>query len=80
MSSVTANLPVLVVIAPLFVAFILTTFARRIRLVEGLVIFIGILGFVGAGFLAANVFIKKNSNDISSGRMACSMGHRTKSG
>jgi len=55
MSSVTANLPVLVVIAPLFVAFILTTFARRIRLVEGLVIFIGILGFVGAGFLAANV-------------------------
>lgn len=59
MSSVTANLPVLVVIAPLFVAFILTTFARRIRLVEGLVIFIGILGFVGAGFLAANVFIKK---------------------
>jgi multicomponent Na+:H+ antiporter subunit D len=59
MSSVTANLPVLVVIAPLFVAFILTTFARRIRLVEGLVIFIGILGFVGAGFLTANVYIKK---------------------
>jgi hypothetical protein len=31
MSSVTANLPVLVVIAPLFVAFILTTFARYNR-------------------------------------------------
>ncbi|MDD4680806.1 MAG: proton-conducting transporter membrane subunit, partial [Clostridia bacterium] len=57
-SSITANLPVFVVIAPLFVAFILTTFARRIRLVEGLVIFIEVLGLTGAGFLAVNVFIK----------------------
>jgi len=60
-SSVTANLPVLVVIAPLFVAFLLTTFARRIRLVEVLVVFIGILVLVGAGFLAAGVSINKSA-------------------
>ncbi len=57
-STVTTNMPVFVVIAPLFVAFILTTFARRIRLVEGLVIFVGVLGLAGAGFLAANIFTK----------------------
>ena len=57
-SSITTNLPVFVVIAPLFVAFILTTFARRIRLVEGFVIFIEVLGLTGAGILAVNVFIK----------------------
>lgn len=57
-ASIIANLPVFLVIAPLSIAFILTTFARRIRLVEGLVISIEVLGLVGAGLLASNVFIK----------------------
>ena len=39
-----ANLPVLVVIAPLFVAFILPPLARRIRLVEALALLGAVLG------------------------------------
>ena len=58
-ASITANLPVFVVIAPLFVAFVLPTFARRMRLVEGLVIFVETLGLVGAGYLASIVLRQK---------------------
>lgn len=61
MSSAAANMPVLVVIAPLFTAFVLTTLARRIRLVEGLVVFTGILVLIGSGFLAADVFNKETA-------------------
>ncbi|NMB26018.1 MAG: hypothetical protein GX986_10855 [Firmicutes bacterium] len=56
---ITANLPVFVVIAPLFVAFVLPTLARRIRLVESLVIFVEVLGLVGAGYLASIVLMQK---------------------
>jgi multicomponent Na+:H+ antiporter subunit D len=58
-AAITANLPVFVVIAPLFVAFVLPTFARRMRLVEGLVIFVEALGLVGAGYLASIVLAQK---------------------
>ncbi len=58
---ITANLPVFVVIAPLFVAFVLPTFARRMRLVEGSVIFIEALGLIGAGYLAAIVLMQKGT-------------------
>lgn len=52
MASIINNLPIFVVIAPLFVAFTLPTFARRLRLVEGLVIFVQALGLATAGYLA----------------------------
>ena len=55
------NLPVLVVIAPLFVAFILPPLARRIRLVEALAFLATVFGFGAAGYLAAVVFAQKGS-------------------
>ncbi|NLM09266.1 MAG: hypothetical protein GX213_00460 [Clostridiaceae bacterium] len=55
MTVITDNLPVFVVIAPLFVAFILPTFARRLRLVEGLVIIANTLWIAGAAYLASIV-------------------------
>ena len=58
-AAITANLPVFVVIAPLFVAFVLPTFARRMRVVEGLVIFAEALGLVGAGYMATIVLAQK---------------------
>lgn len=58
-AAITANLPVFVVIAPLFVAFILPPLARRMRLVENLVIFIEVLGLVGAGYLVSIVLRQK---------------------
>ena len=63
-ATIEANLPVFVVIMPLFVAFILPTLARRIRLVEGLVIATAVLGLMGAGYLASEVLIR-NGNPIS---------------
>jgi multicomponent Na+:H+ antiporter subunit D len=63
-TTIEAHLPVFVVIMPLFVAFILPTFARRIRLVEGLVTATTVLGFLGAGYLASLVLIR-NGNPIS---------------
>ena len=50
-----ANLPVLVVIAPLFVAFTLPPLARRIRLVEKLALLGTVLGLAGTGYLASIV-------------------------
>ena len=58
-AAITANLPIFVVIAPLFVAFVLPTLARRMRLVENLVIFVEVLGLVVAGYLASIVFMQK---------------------
>lgn len=58
-ATITPNLPVFVVIVPLFIAFILPTFARRMRLVEGLVILVGVLGFAGAVYLASLVLAQK---------------------
>ncbi|HBE05078.1 MAG TPA: monovalent cation/H+ antiporter subunit D family protein [Firmicutes bacterium] len=60
-ATIIPDLPVFVVIAPLFVAFVLPTFARRMRLVEALVILVGILGFLGALYLASLVFAQKGS-------------------
>lgn len=60
-TSLTMNLPVFVVIAPLFVAIMLPTFARRMRLVEGLVIFVEALGLVGAGYLAYTVLSQRGA-------------------
>lgn len=54
------NLPVFVVIAPLFIAIVLPVFARRIRLAEGMVIFVGVLGLAGALFLA-HIVLDRNS-------------------
>ncbi|NLJ84940.1 MAG: monovalent cation/H+ antiporter subunit D family protein [Firmicutes bacterium] len=51
-AAIRANLPVFAVIAPLFVAFVLPTFARRTRLVEGLVIFVQAVGLWGTAYLA----------------------------
>ncbi len=62
-ASIKANLPVFVVIVPLFIAFILLTFTRRMRLVEGLVIFAEALGLVCAGYLAYTV-LKQNGTQI----------------
>ncbi|NLK21192.1 MAG: monovalent cation/H+ antiporter subunit D family protein [Epulopiscium sp.] len=62
--TVTANLPVFVIIAPLFIAFILPTLAKRMRLVEGLVIFIEVLMLIGAGYLASIVFLQKEGIPI----------------
>lgn len=60
-AAITANLPVFVVIAPLFVAFILPTLARRINLVEGLVISVEIIGLLGAGYLASLLLQQSHS-------------------
>ena len=57
-ATIISNLPVFVVIAPLFVAFVLSTFARRIRLVESLVIAVLALGVLGAGYLASLVLMQ----------------------
>ena len=52
------NLPVFVVIIPLFVAFILPTFGRRLKLVETLVISVEGLWLLSAGYLAAIVLLQ----------------------
>lgn len=57
--SFTANLPVYVIIAPLFVAIVLPTFARLKRLVQGLVLLVGVLGVAGTGYLAYMVLSKE---------------------
>lgn len=46
------NLPVFVVILPLFIAFTLPTLSRRMRLVETMVVVVSLLGLLGSIFLA----------------------------
>lgn len=58
MSSITTNLPVFVIIIPLFLAFVLPTFARRLKLVEGLVISIETIWIIGAVYLASIVLLQ----------------------
>ena len=48
---ITANLPVFLIILPLIAAFILPTIARRQRLQENLLLVVGSLGLLGAGYL-----------------------------
>ena len=62
-ATIEVHLPVFVVIMPLFVAFVLPTLARRIRLVEGVVTSTTVLWFLGAGYLASLVLIR-NGNPI----------------
>lgn len=59
-SAFKTNLPVFVVIIPLFVAFILPTFARRIKLVEGFVISVETLWVLSAGYLASIVLLQNS--------------------
>jgi multicomponent Na+:H+ antiporter subunit D len=56
-----ANLPVFVVIAPLFIAFVLPVFARKIGLVEYLVIAVEVLGFFGVIYLIYILSIQNNT-------------------
>ncbi|MFY9495212.1 MAG: proton-conducting transporter membrane subunit, partial [Limnochordia bacterium] len=63
MTSWTTHLPVFVVILPLFVGFILPTLARRLRLVENLVIAVEVVSFVMAAALAVLLF-KQNGSPI----------------
>lgn len=58
------NLPVLVIIVPLFIGVVLPVFARRLRLVEGMVVLAEALGLVGAGFLAYMVVTRKGADWI----------------
>lgn len=57
-SAITLNLPVFIVIIPLSLAFILPTFARRIKLVEALVISIETIWIFGAVYLASIVLLQ----------------------
>ena len=59
--TITANLPIFIVILPLFVAFILPTILRKVRLVEALVFLVGLLFAVGTVWLA---FILMNRNGV----------------
>lgn len=58
--SITNNLPVFVVIIPLFIAFILPTFSRKMKLVEGLFITAETLWLIGAGYLASIVLLQNS--------------------
>lgn len=58
MTSIKANLPVYIVIIPLFLSFILPIFAQRIKLVEGLVISIKSIWFIGAIYLTYIVLLQ----------------------
>ena len=60
-STIEANLPVFVVIIPLFIAFILPTFARRLKLVEGLVISVESLWLASAIYLASIVLLQNGT-------------------
>ena len=57
-STIKMNMPVFVVIIPLFIAFVLPTFGNRLKLVEGLVISTVILWLLGVGYLASMVLLK----------------------
>ncbi len=60
-STIIANLPVFVVIIPLFIAFILPVLARRMKLVESLVISAETLWLLSAVSLASIVLIQKGT-------------------
>jgi len=57
-SAIETNLPVFVVIMPLFIAFVLPTFARRLKLVEGLVISIESLWLLSVVYLSSMVLLQ----------------------
>lgn len=57
--AIKTNLPVFVVIIPLFIAFLLPVLDRRLRLVEGLVISFLTLWLLASGYLGAVIFMQK---------------------
>ena len=61
MDTLTTNLPIFIVIAPLFLAFILPTISRKIRLVEVSVFVVGFLFAVGTIWLS---FMLINQNGV----------------
>lgn len=56
------NLPAFVIIVPLFAGVVLPVFARRQRLVEGLVVLAEAAGLAGVGFLAYIVFTHRGTD------------------
>lgn len=54
-----ANLPVFLIIAPLFVGILLPVFGRRLRLVEGFVISVESLRLIGAAYLTYIALVQK---------------------
>lgn len=56
-----SNVPVFIVIIPLFLACILPTFAGRLKLVEGAVISVEILWLLVAGYMASIVLLQKGT-------------------
>ncbi|NLM76425.1 MAG: monovalent cation/H+ antiporter subunit D family protein [Clostridiaceae bacterium] len=56
---ITTNLPVFIIIAPLFVSFILPTLSKRIKLVENLVISVEILGIALAVYLVSIILAQR---------------------
>ena len=60
-STIKTNLPIFVVIIPLFIAFILPTFARRLKLVEGLIISVETLWLISAIYLAYLVLLQNGT-------------------
>ena len=59
-SAISTNLPVFIIIAPLFVAFVLPTLAKRKRLVENLVLSVEVLMLLGICYLASIVLFRKD--------------------
>lgn len=57
-STITTNLPIFIVIIPLFVAVLLPPLSRRIKFVEGLVISAETIWLLAAGYLASMVLVK----------------------
>lgn len=57
-SIINTNLPVFVIIIPLFIAILLPVISRRIKLVEGLVISAETLWLIGAVYLASMVLLQ----------------------
>ncbi|HZK20740.1 MAG TPA: proton-conducting transporter membrane subunit [Oscillospiraceae bacterium] len=61
MSLILKNAPVFFVVFPLFIAVLLPTLSRKIRLVEFLVAFVGSVSFIGALFFAVKVLAQNGA-------------------
>jgi multicomponent Na+:H+ antiporter subunit D len=57
-ATITSNLPIFIVIIPLFIAVLLPVLSRRIKLVEGLVISTETIWLLAAGYLASMVLLQ----------------------
>lgn len=61
--TITDNLSVLLVILPLFAAFLLPIFSRKAKFADYMAIAVGVLFFIGAGYLTV-VVLGQNGTDI----------------